>query len=155
MAGNQPPQTEVLPTNGWLMDIDAGDHNLRSPHFHKVTGMSRKTGTLEVVDGGTNYKMYFTDGILDHGNVTIVRSRDGSADDQAFAEFIRDCFATGKKRSGSLIQYRFGKQVLEIRFKGLLCHEYALTDFDTAGSDKSDQTYTCAADWWEDTHTPV
>lgn len=151
---SQPQQLDVIPVNGWLMSLDpinvkSGMISLISPHFHKVSGLSKKTGSMEVVDGGTNAKIHFSDGIREHGDVTISRSRDGTVDDQAFSRFIDTCFESGGKVSGTMTQYRYGRQVMEIRFTGLLFNEYNLADFDTQGSDKSDQSYTAKCDKWE------
>ncbi len=51
----QPPVTNLVPANGFLVEFDGGA--LTSPHIHKVTGLSRKTGTVDIVDGGTNQKL--------------------------------------------------------------------------------------------------
>lgn len=142
------PPTDVIPVNGWIFEFDGGD--LVSPNFTELSGLNKKTGTIEVVDGGTNRKFYFSDGIIDYGGITIKRTRDGSADDKKFAKFIDDVFANGTKRSGTMVQRRHGVEVLRIIFKGLLMNDYALTDFNTHGSEKSDQTYQCKADYWEE-----
>lgn len=145
--GAQPPQTDVIPQNGWIMEVGTG---LVSPHFHKLTGLNRKTGTVEVVDGGTNRKFFFSDGIIEHDKISVTRSRDGSAADRVFAQWIRDVFANGGKKNGQMVQFRHGREILRINFQGMLFNDYTLADFDTHGSDKSDQTYQCACDWWEE-----
>ena len=142
---------DLIPVNGWLMELPG----LTSPHFHKLQGLAKKTGQMTVIDGGTNQSFNFSDGIAECGAITISRSRDGSADDKAFAQFINDVIASGKKINGTFVQYRFGKQVLKILFTGLLMNDYKMTDFDTHGkgdSAKSDQTYVAAVDDWEETY---
>ncbi|MBX4215641.1 hypothetical protein KW797_01690 [Candidatus Parcubacteria bacterium] len=153
MAGDQPVQRDVLPVNGWLMELDPSSGiKMRAPHFTNLSGLNKKTGTMEVVDGGTNVKLFFSDGILEHAPITMTRARDGSPDDAAFEGGVQKVYETGQKVAGTFTQYRFGKAVLEIRFRGLLLNDYNLSDFDTAGSDKSEQSYTAQVDFWEATH---
>jgi hypothetical protein len=146
----QPP-VDAIPVNGWVLILEplASERRLNSPHFHKLEGLSRKTGKLEVVDGGTNVKYHFSDGIMEAGDINIKRTRDGSPDDATFDSYINAVFTSGRKRNGRMEQYRFGRHVLTVRFTGLLLHEFELANFDTHGSDKSDQTYKCTCDWWE------
>lgn len=142
---------DLIPINGWVMELPG----LTSPHFHKLSGLSVKTGHMTIIDGGTNATFNFSDGIEENGPITMTRTRDGSSVDKAFSQFIRDVVSKGSKINGSFVQYRFGKQVIKILFTGLLMSEYKLTDFDTSGkgdSAKSDQTYTAQVDHWEDTY---
>lgn len=140
-----PVQRDIIPVNGWIIEIDG----LSAPHFHKLAGLSKKTGTLEVVDGGTNRKYFFSDGVQEHGSLTFTRTRDKSPDDAAFIAFQNEYWATGAKLDGQLIQFRFGTEILRINFQGLGFNEMALTDFDTMGSDKSDIIGNATCDWWE------
>lgn len=150
MPGNQPPQDDIIPTNGWLMDINGGV--LVSPHITKVTGLNKKTGVIEIVDGGTNRKLSFSDGISDYGKIGLHRDRDGSPADAAFAKFIDDCIANGKKVAGTLVQYRFAKLVMQIDFKGLLMHDFKLGDLNTKGTDPHEQSYDAPVDQWVETY---
>jgi len=149
MAEQKP--NDLIPINGWVMELPG----LTSPHFHKLSGLSIKTGHMQIIDGGTNATFNFSDGIEECGPITMSRTRDGSAADKTFAQFVRDVISKGSKINGSFVQYRFGKQVMSILFTGLLMNDYKITDFDTSGkgeSAKSDQTYTAQVDHWEDSY---
>jgi len=142
---------DLIPVNGWVMELPG----LTSPQFHKLQGLSKKTGVMTTIDGGTNRQFSFSDGILECGPITIVRTRDGSADDKAFAAYVADVVASGKKINGTFVQFRHGKQVLKVLFTGLLMNDYKLSDFDTLSKgdgSKSDQTYVAQVDNWEETY---
>ena len=143
--------SDLIPVNGWTMELPG----LSSPQFHKLQGLSKKTGVMTVIDGGTNRAFNFSDGILECGPITFTRTRDGSSDDKAFAQFIADAIKSGKKVNGTFVQYRHGKQSLKILFTGMLMNDYKLSDFDTASKGdgaKSDQTYVAQVDNWEETY---
>lgn len=142
---------DLIPQNGWVMELPG----LSSPHFHKLQGVSTKTGHMTIVDGGSNIAYNFSDGIAENGAITLSRTRDGSPDDVVFANFVRDVQKNGKKVNGAFTQYRFGKPVMKILFNGLLMEDYKLSDFDTSAKGdgaKSDQTYVAAVDHWEDAY---
>jgi hypothetical protein len=149
----QPEQVRAIAANSFLIEFDSG--GMVSPRIHKVTGLSRKTGTVDLVDGGTNRKLSFSDGITEYGDVTFIRARDGSADDAAFTAFFDAVSTTGEKKSGQLIQFHFGVEVLRITFKGLLCHEQSFNDFATESSDKSEITVQAKVDFWEPSYTAL
>ena len=134
---------DAIPANGFIMELPG----LTSPHIEKVSGISKETGTIEQIDGGTNRTFYFSDGILKHGELTFSRPRDGSADDAAFAAFFDQMVASGKKFNGTLLQYRFSQIVLKIQFQGLLCFKFALTDMELGTSNKAEQTYQAKVDY--------
>ena len=143
---------DLIPVYGWVLDLPG----MSSPQFHKLQGLSKKTGVMTIIDGGTNTAFNFSDGIEENGPVTITRPRNGSADDKAFASFIASAIATGKKINGSMTQRRHGKVVLKILLTGLLMNDYKLTDFDTQSKGdgaKSDQTYIAHVDHWEEVYS--
>jgi hypothetical protein len=145
---------DLMPNNGWIMELPG----LTSPQFHKLQGLSTKTGVMTIVDGGSNQTYSFSDGIEENGPITIVRTRDGSGDDTTFANFVRNVRLSGKKVNGTFTQYRHGKVAMKVLFTGLLMNDYKVSDFDTAGkgdSAKSDQTYVAQVDHWEDAYNTV
>jgi hypothetical protein len=147
-------QNDLIPVNGWTITSLPG---LVSPAFHKLQGLSKKTGIMTTIDAGTNRQLNFSDGIEECGPITLLRTRDGSPDDAAFAAFF-DNTLTGKKVNGVFTQYRHGKEVLKIAFTGLVFGDYSLTDFDTnqkGDSAKSDQKYQAHVDHWEETYTAI
>ena len=104
---------DLIPQNGWVMELPG----LASPHFHKLQGVSTKTGHMTIVDGGTNISYNFSDGIAENGAITLVRTRDGSPDDVAFANFVRDVQKNGKKSA-----FNVGNGFLKRHF--VLVHEF-------------------------------
>lgn len=136
---------DSVPVNGWIMELPG----MANPHITKVQGLNRKTGVMEVVDGGSNRKFFFSDGVLEHGPLTIMRTRDGSPEDAAFSNFFDSIIGTGAKIDGTLIQFRHGNQVLKIQFTGLLMNEQSLTDMDVDGGNaKSEMTAVAQCDLW-------
>src|SRR5205823_13673857 len=97
---------------------------------------------------GTNRKFFFSDGIVEHGPITITRTRDNSPEDAAFAKFFEDA-AKGGKIDGTLIQTRNGKPCCKIKFQGLLMNELGLADMDVMGSDPATMEYTAQVDFAE------
>ena len=136
---------DAIPINGWVMEIPG----LTNPHITKVTNINRKTGVISVVDGGTNRKFHFSDGILEHEALGLVRVRDGTADDKAFSQLFQNVVETGQKIDGTLRQFRHGRVVLKLRFMGMLCAEEKFPDMDVESGDKAVTTITAQLDFLE------
>lgn len=139
--------TDLIPVNGWMFELPG----MTNPHITKVQGFNRKTGVMEIVDGGSNRKFFFSDGTLEHGPLTIMRTRDGSPEDAIFANFFDQVVETGAKIDGGvLLQFRHGVQVLKINFTGLLMNDFSLTDMDVnGGTTQSEMTYVAQCDFWQ------
>jgi hypothetical protein len=139
----------LIPNNGWIVDIDGLD----TPHFHKLQGLSRKTGIMKIVDGATRKKFIFNDEVVDYGPITLVRARDNSAADKQITDWVKVAFKDGEKRNGSFVQYHRGQEVLRILFTGLTVSENTYGDFDTMASGdgaRSDITVVCEVEHWEE-----
>lgn len=141
MAEEKPK--DVIPANGFIIEMPG----LTSPHIDEVSGMGYGTGSTEQVDGGTNRAFFFSDGIYRAKQLTFSRPRDGSPDDAAFAKFFDDMVASGRKFNGTLIQYRFSEIVMKVKFQGLLCNDFTLTDMKTDSTDKAKQQYQAMVDY--------
>ncbi len=133
---------DAVPNNGWVMELPG----MTSPHITKVSGISKHTGQLSVVDGGSNREFHFSDGIIKHTPITITRIRDNSPEDKKFAKFFEDA-VNGGKITGTLIQTRNGKPCCKIKFQGLLMNDLKLHDFDVHGSDPATMEYVAQCDW--------
>jgi len=138
--------TDAIPVNGWVMELPG----MVNPHITKLQGLNRKTGSIEVIDGGSNRKFFFSDGVLEHGPLTIMRTRDGTDEDIKFSAFFDAARKKGTKIDGTLLQFRHCNQVMKIKFTGLLLNEESLTDFDVdGGTTKSEMTIIAQCDFWE------
>jgi len=72
--GKPKKPTALYVVNGWYIELPG----LVSPHFERLSGLSKKTGTVEIVDAGTNIKYKFNGQIIDFGTITLERTMDGS-----------------------------------------------------------------------------
>lgn len=120
---------------------------LTSPHIDEISGLGYATGTTEQVDGGTNRTFFFTDGIYKAKQLTFSRPRDGSPDDAAFAKYFDEMIKSGRKYNGTIIQRRFNKIVMTVKFKGLLFNDFSLTDMKADSTDKARQQYQAMVDY--------
>lgn len=139
----------LIPANGWIVEIPGLD----TPHFHRLEGLSRKTGVMMVVDGATKKKQYFSDEVVEYGPITLVRSRDNSPADKQLTDWVKDAFANGTKRNGSFVQYARGQEVLRILFTDLFVSENSYATFDnfaTGDNARSDVTIVCQVGHWEE-----
>ena len=140
------PETQrpdIIAENGIVLEMQG----LPSVHVDEVKGIGKKTGTIEVVDGGSNLKIFYDDGILEYSEMTFSRIRDGSANDAKFAKLFDDCINDGKKIAFVMTQQRHGKKVLEVGFKGMLMNDLSLGDFSVDSKDASRMTYKARGEW--------
>jgi hypothetical protein len=146
-----PIQAPVSPQtiNAWVLEIT--DFGLTSPNFSKVSGPSIETGVVTHPDGGTGQKYKFSDHTYDYGQATLVRVRDGGANDALLASAVKAAILAGSKHSGTFTKYHHGSSVATIAFTGLLFKKINKPDFDTEGSGKYEETIECEVDYWEET----
>lgn len=138
---------DAVPMTGWLLDLPGA--GLVNAHIQKVSAFNRKTGTNEVVDGGSGRKFKFDDGILDFGQTTIMRYRDGGPDDAKFSALF-DKAVGGGTQAGTLTQFRHGKKVLEIEFIAMF-NEEELGDFELENGAPHEHTFTAQLQFWKAT----
>lgn len=143
MAYPQKP-TDQYVANGWYLDLPG----LVSPHFETLEGLSRKTGTVDIVDAGTNIRFKFSDQIIDFGAITLTRTRDGSSDDTALNALVTASLRNGVKYAGALVYLHHGVEVFRIIFDGLLFNEDNLPSFDINSGEKFRTTYQATVDEW-------
>lgn len=132
MAKSQKP-IALYTVNGWTLELPG----LVSPHFETLSGLSKKTGTMTIVDGGTNVKFKFSDQIKDFGQITLGRTDDGSIDDLTIRSLIEESIENGTKYTGALVKRHYGVEVFRIAFEGLGFVEQNWPDLDVNATEDS------------------
>lgn len=146
MAKPQKPQ-DVYVVNGWYLNIPVPGI-LSDGLFETLEGMSKSSGTVEVVDAGTNRKYKFTDQLTDYGEMTLTRPYNGSAADRAMEVLVNTMIENGLKVPVTAVKMHQGQEVLTIIFEGFAFSAAAYPTFDVGGSDKFIVSYTAHCDGW-------
>lgn len=140
--------TDVYVVNGWYMNIPvAGIMN--NAHFETINGIGKQTGTVEVVDAGTNRKFKFGDQLVDFTEMTLTRPYDGSATDRALETLVDTCIEGGVKMAVSAIKLHWGQEVFTIAFEGFRFTSTNFPEMNTGGTDKFMVSYGATCDSWE------
>jgi phage tail-like protein len=112
-----------------------------SPTVSKVSGLTLgETGTVEVIEGGTNIVHKVSDGVVKFHPLTIERYVDGGPDDTEFKAFFEAMFkyghggqGSGLRRDGAVVKKHFGAEVFRVNFYGAWVKSSAFSDLE-AGS---------------------
>src|SRR5438045_4091980 len=97
--------TGAIGINGFTVEVP-GIPNI---HVDEVEGLEKKMGLIEVVDGGSNVKTWFTDHVVEHSEITLSRIRDGSPADALFAKLFDAAQESGGKIGFTILQTWPGK----------------------------------------------
>lgn len=135
--------SDLFVTNGWYLELPG----LISPHFETLSGLSKKTGKVEIVDAGSNIRYKFSGQITDFGAITLGRTYDGSSDDSVFRALV-EAGRRGTKIAGVLVNLHHGTEVFRIAFQGLLFLAETYPDFDINTEEKLKITYNAEVDQW-------
>lgn len=146
MARPQKPQ-DVYVVNGWYLNIPVAGI-MSDGLFETLEGMQKSSGTVEVVDAGTNRKYKFTDQLVDYGEMTLTRPYNGSAADRAMEMLVNTMIENGIKLPVTAVKMHQGKEVMTIVFEGFAFNAANYPTFDTGGSDKFTVSYTAHCDGW-------
>lgn len=146
MAKPQKPQ-DVYVVNGWYLNIPVPGI-MSDGLFETLEGMQKSSGTVEVVDAGTNRKYKFTDQLVDYGEMTLTRPYNGSAADRAMEVLVNTMIENGLKLPVTAIKMHQGKEVLTIIFEGFAFNAANYPTMDVAGTDKFTVSYTAHCDGW-------
>jgi hypothetical protein len=130
--------------NGWYLEIPG----LISPRFETLSGLKKSTGSIEVVDAGSNVKYKFASQIIDFGTISLTRNMDGSVDDINIDALSEASISSGLKFAGVLVKLHFGKPVFSIGFEGLRFTEDSFNDFNIESEEKMVRTYQMTVDTW-------
>lgn len=138
--------TDALVTNGWYFEIPG----LVSPHFNSLAGIERKSGEVVVVDGTTNIMHKFSDQLKEFGDITLMRTKDGSVDDKTMKALADKCLNTGFRFDGQLVKNHNRQEAFRIVFLGARIKVEKHPDLKTDGKEKYDMTYTLSISEWQE-----
>lgn len=136
--------SDLLTNNHFYFEVPG----LISPHFHKISGISKKSGEVSIVDGATNTKHKFSSQIKDFGDITLIRTPDGSVDDYSMRALVDKCLNAGFRFDGNLVKLHNGQEAFRIMFLGLRIKEVNYPDFDTSAEERMDISYVCSVSEW-------
>lgn len=143
MAFPQKPN-DLYVVNGWYLELPG----LVSPHFETLDGLQKVTGTVDIVDAGTNIKYKFPSQIIDYGDLTLTRTMKGDADDKALQALVNECIENGLKVSGVLVKLHHTKEVFRLAFVGFRFVGMTYPSWDVNGEEKFLVSYTATVDYW-------
>lgn len=144
MARPQRP-TDLYVVNGWWLEMPG----LVSPHFETLEGIQRTANKVEIVDAGTNKKYKFGTQIIDYGELTLTRTMQGTADDEALENIVRMMIQGGLKLPVSAVKTHNGEVVFRILFTGFNIHSETHPTMDVNAEEKYLITYAATCDDWE------
>lgn len=135
---------DLYVTNGWYMELPG----LVSPHFETLEGVQKVSQSVELVDAGTNRKYKFPGQILDFGEMTLTRTRQGTADDQTLFALVEAMIQQGVKLNAIAVKLHHQVEVFRILFEGFRITGRTLPSFDVNAEEKFLESYTCTCDNW-------
>lgn len=136
--------TDALTANHFYFEVPG----LISPHFHKLEGISKKSGEVFIVDGSSNVKHKFSSQLKDFGDITLTRTPDGSVDDVSMRALVDQCLNEGFRFDGNMVKLHNGQEAFRIMFLGLRIKEVQYPSFDTASEERMDVKYVCSVSEW-------
>lgn len=146
MARPQRPQ-DLYVVNGWYLNIPVpgiGSDGL----FETLEGMQKQSGSVEIVDAGTNKKYKFADQITDFGDMTLTRTYQGNATDRALEVLVNSCIENGLKLPVTAVKMHQGREVLTVVFDGFRFVSSNFPTFDVNGQEKFTISYSATCDGW-------
>jgi hypothetical protein len=87
------PPKDLFVQNGWYLELPG----LNAPHFETLEGVQENSNTVEIVDAGTNKKHKFGTQIIDYGEMTLTRTRQGTPEDALLSAMVKECIERGLK----------------------------------------------------------
>lgn len=136
--------SDLYTNNNWYFEMQG----LVSPHFHTLEGISKTTGEITIVDGGTNITHKFSSQIKQFGDITLTRSKDGSVDDVAIAALRDLCMDTALRFDANLVKLHHGNEVFRIMFLGARIKEENHPTLSTDGEERYDVRYVLSVSEW-------
>ena len=146
MAKPQKPQDAYV-VNGWYLDIPVPGI-LSNGIFETLDGVQKQSGSVQIVDAGTNKKYNFSDQLTDYGEMTLTRTYQGNETDRAMEALVTTMIENGLKLPIRAIKMHNGQEVFTIVFENFRFMSEQHPTFDTAGQDKYTVTYTATCDGW-------
>lgn len=136
--------TDLFVTNGWYIDLPG----LVSPHFETLEGLQKVSNSVEIVDAGTNRKYKFPTQILDHGEMTLTRTEQGTPDDLVLKTLADSMISQGIKVNATVYKLHHQQIQFTVLLEGFRIAGYTYPSFDVNGEDKFIISYTCTCDGW-------
>ena len=146
MAKPQRPQ-DLYVVNGWYLEIPVpgiGSDGL----FETLEGMQKQSGSVEVVDAGTNRKYKFGNQLTDYGEMSLTRTYQGNVTDRALEVLVTTCIETGLKLPVRAVKMHQGKEVMTIVFEGFRFQAVTYPSFDVNSGEKFLVSYSATCDGW-------
>lgn len=143
----QRPQ-DVYVANGWYLNIPVPGI-MSDGIFETLEGMQKQSGSVEVVDAGTNKKHKFSTQLVDYGEMTLTRSYQGNATDRAMEVLVNQMIENGLKLPVQAIKMHNGKEVMTVLFSGFRFVSSSFPTFDVASEEKFTVSYTATCDDWD------
>lgn len=141
--------TNLFTTNNWYFELPG----FVSPHFSTLEGISKTSGEVSIVDGGTNVRHKFSSQIRDYGDISLTRAYDGSVDDYAIQALSKLSFDGCQRFDGNLVKLHCGEEVFRILFLGMRLKEEVHPTLNTEGEDRYDVRYTFSVSEWVEVRT--
>ena len=108
------PSTQAV-VNGWWIE---GIPDVLFPHFETLEGKKQEGGNISIVDAGSNTRLYFSDQIIDFGEMTLTRTSEENADDVALDAFLLSCQRFGAKVNVTAVKTHNNVEVYRVLFEG-------------------------------------
>jgi hypothetical protein len=143
---------DLYVTNGWYIEIPsfASFPGLQSPHFQTLEGLGIDSGTVDIVDAGTNIKYKFPTQILDFTEITLTRTLDGGPDDAALDILAQLCLRQGVKVPVvSIVKMHNQQEVFRVQAQGFRLLSEKFPTMDINGEDKFLMTYRATIDQYQ------
>lgn len=136
--------TDQYVVNGWYLELPG----LVSPHFETLEGVEKSTGSVDIVDAGTNKRLKFSGQIVDFGEMTLTRTKQGTTDDAVLAALVQSMQSQGVKVNCVAVKMHHGREAFRILFEGFRFAKRSLPGFDVNSESKFVETYTATCDDW-------
>lgn len=143
----QKPQ-DVYVANGWYLNIPVPSI-MSDAIFETLEGMQKQSGTVEIVDAGTNRKYKFSTQLPDYGEMTLTRSYQGNVTDRALEILVNQMIENGLKLPVQAIKMHNGKEVFTIVFEGFRFLSANYPTFDISSEEKFTVSYGATCDGWD------
>ena len=139
---------DLYVVNGWYLNIPIAGI-MSKGLFESINGIGKQTGTVDIVDAGSNRKFKFGDQIVDFTEMTLTRTYDGSTADRALEVLVNTCMEAGVKLPVTAIKMHWGKEVFTIAFEGFRFTSSTLPEMNIGGTEKFTVSYGATCDDWE------
>lgn len=134
--------TDLYVTNGWYLELPG----LVSPHFETLEGVQQTANSVEIVDAGSNRKYKFGTQIIDHGEMTLTRTLQGTPDDVVLDATVAAMIQLGLKVNVVAIKLHHLVEAFRLIFEGFRITGVTYPSFDVNGEEKFMMSYACTCD---------